>query len=177
MERQTAFLPYLVHSATTMQGQQTTHFRSALILVSLSVFLTLAFAEAVLRLIDYSPGELALFRENPYGTGSYRLRPNLDIVTKFGTKDIRIKTNAYGMRWRDVSLSKRAGTTRVAFVGDSFTFGQWADSIEHTRAGVFDATLAPNGVEVLNFGVPGYGLADIELLIREQVLRFTPILL
>lgn len=34
--------------------------------------------------------------------------------------------------------------------------------------------MAPHRVEALNFGVPGYGLADVERLIREQVLQFRP---
>lgn len=147
---------------------------SGLSLLSLSVLFALFCAEAFLRLINYSPDKLALFQENPNGTGSYRLRPNLDMNVKFGTKLVHIRTNAYGMRWREVSLSKHAGTKRVAFIGDSFTFGLWADSVEQSLVGVFDTLLAPNGVETLNFGVPGYGLADIELLIHEQVLRFRP---
>ena len=157
-----------------MRRRHTSDLRSKLILIALSVILTLAGAEAVLRLINYPPRELALFRANPNGTGSYRLRSDLDIVTTFGTKDIRIKTNSNGMRWREVSPSKRSRTTRVAFVGDSFTFGLWADNVEQSLVGVFESELSGNGVEALNFGVPGYGLADVELLIREQVLSFSP---
>lgn len=159
---------------TYKRDRQAFWWRPKLLLLLSSMLGGLACAEAALRLIDYSPGELALFRENPSGAGSYRLRPNLDIGTKFGTRDIRIKTNAHGMRWRDVSEGKRAGTKRVAFVGDSFTFGLWADSVEQSLVGVFDALVAPRGAEALNFGSPGYGLADIELQIREQVLRFRP---
>ncbi len=141
-------------------------------MVSLAV--SLGLAELVLRAINYAPAEYAYFRENPNGTASYRLRPNLDVVASFGRKRIAIKTNSHGMRWREVSVNKSPMSTRVAFVGDSFTFGQWADRVEQSLVAVFEDQMAPGGVEALNFGVPGYGLADTELLIREQVLNFRP---
>ena len=139
-----------------------------------SVALSVGLAELVLRANHYTPAEYAYFRENPNGTGSYRLRPGLDVVARFGRKKITIKTNSHGMRWREVSVSKPPINRRIAFVGDSFTFGQWADRVEQGLVGVFEDQMAPNGVEALNFGVPGYGLADVELLIREQVLQFRP---
>lgn len=137
-----------------------------------SLLFSLIAVELFLRLINFAPDELHLFRANPNGTGSYRLRPNLDIVTTFGKANIPIKTNSHGMRWREVSLE---GSTRkrVAFVGDSFTFGLWADTVEHSLAGTFEQE-ARGEFEALNFGVPGFGFTDIELLIREQVLQFRP---
>ena len=144
----------------------------ALLLASLAV--SLGLAELVLRAINYAPAEYAYFRENPNGTASYRLRPNLDVVASFGQMKIVVKTNSHGMRWREVPVNKPPMGSRIAFVGDSFTFGQWADRVEQSLVAVFEDQMAPNGVEALNFGVPGYGLADIELLIREQVLKFQP---
>ena len=144
----------------------------ALLMVSLAV--SLGLAELVLRAINYAPAEYAYFRANPNGTASYRLRPNLDVVASFGRKRIIVRTNSHGMRWREVSVNKPPMSTRVAFVGDSFTFGQWADRVEQSLVAVFEDQMAPSGVEALNFGVPGYGLADTELLIREQVLNFRP---
>lgn len=147
-------------------------FAGIVLLVSLLV--SFGIAELGLRISNPPPKKLHLFRENPYGTGSYRLRPNLDLTAKFGGKTIVIKTNAHGMRWREVSVSKPPTSRRIAFMGDSFTFGQWADSIEESFVRVFEDRMAPAGVEALNFGVPGYGLLDVELLIREQVLQFWP---
>ena len=154
-----------------------THHRDRFVKIALllaSLALSLGLAELTLRAINYAPAEYAYFRENPNGTGSYRLRPNLDVVASFGRKKIVVKTNSHGMRWREVSVSKPPMSRRIAFVGDSFTFGQWADRVEQSLVGVFEDQMAPNGVEALNFGVPGYGLADVELLILEQVLQFRP---
>lgn len=72
------------------------------------------------------------------------------------------------------SLTKPLGKKRIAFVGDSLTFGLWADKVENSFVGVFDSLLSPESFEVLNFGVNGYGLDDEELIIKEEVMRFAP---
>ncbi len=140
--------------------------------------------EGVLRLIDLPREQqegiediqnpISIFMQNPNGTGSYRLKPNLDIMVKVGSKDVAIKTNSLGMRWREVCYDNPMGKMRIAFVGDSQTFGCWADSIEDSFVGIFDSLLDSNKFETLNFGVGGYGLSDEELQIEEQILPFKP---
>jgi lysophospholipase L1-like esterase len=78
------------------------------------------------------------------------------------------------MPWREVSVEKTDRRRRVAFVGDSFTFGSWADSYEKAFVGVFDRSVSPERFEVLNFGVGGYGPEDMELQIQEEVMAFSP---
>jgi lysophospholipase L1-like esterase len=63
---------------------------------------------------------------------------------------------------------------RVAFLGDSFTFGCCADNVEKSFTGLFDSRMRTQGIEVLNFGVPGYGLADMYLQLKEDVISFRP---
>ncbi len=121
-----------------------------------------------------APQDLALLQENPARTGSYRLRPNLDLETRVGTRRIRIRTNSRGMHWRETSLKATPGRQRVAFLGDSFTFGSWAQDSAHSLVGVFESKLPPDRFEALNFGVGGYGLVDEELLLKEVVLKFEP---
>jgi len=78
------------------------------------------------------------------------------------------------MPWSETTIEKPAGMQRIAFVGDSFTMGLWATTRESSLVGTF-ATLGSNGpFETLNFGVGGYGLDDDDLLIREEVMRFSP---
>jgi lysophospholipase L1-like esterase len=62
----------------------------------------------------------------------------------------------------------------VAFLGDSFTFGSWAPSAEDAFVGVFERLGKAQRLEALNFGVGGYGLDDMELLLKEEVLDFQP---
>lgn len=142
--------------------------------VALSLVFCALLLEVVLRITRYAPGDLGLYRSNPEPGGSFRLRPNLRLEVPMGGERVSIRTNAHGMRWRDTAIVVPAETRRVAIVGDSFTFGLWAASVESSLAGVLDNTLRRDGFEVLNFGVPGYGLLDIELQIRQQVLAFRP---
>lgn len=121
-----------------------------------------------------APQDLPLLQENPEGTGSYRLRPNLDLETRVGTDPIHIETNAYGMAWRKTSLKGPPGQARVAFLGDSFTFGCWARDAARGFVGVFEKSLPAGEFEALNFGVGGYGLLDEELILKELALQFGP---
>jgi len=117
---------------------------------------------------------LALLRDNPRGTGSYRLEPNLDLATSVEGRPVTVRTNSHGMRSREVAQGKPAGINRVAFLGDSFTLGCWSSSSERSFVGVFEKSLSPRRWEVLNFGVGGFGLADEELLLQEEVVGFAP---
>jgi len=120
------------------------------------------------------PAKVRLYRENPNGTGSYRLIPDIDTTTRAGGRTIRVRTNALGMGWRPVRVPKPPNVRRIAFVGDSFTFGIWADSAEKSFVGIFDSIVSPQGHEILNFGVPGYGMGDVLLQVEEDVLPFRP---
>jgi len=154
------------------------HDWSALInttIVLSSVIFCLVVVELGLRAIDYSDDNALLIYQPPsddYDT--FSLKRNLNIVTRFDSRDVVIKTNAHGMRWREVALNNPRRMERIAFVGDSFTFGLWADSIEQAFVGVFDQAFRSDGVETLNFGVPGYGLADEIVQIEKLVLLFGP---
>jgi hypothetical protein len=134
--------------------------------------------EAFLRVYPVAaiqePETLGLFVDNPNGTGSYRVKPNLNINTRVGDTVISISTNSRGMRWREVSYDNPLNKERIAFVGDSFTFGLWADKVENTFVGIFESSIDKQRYEVLNFGVGGYGLWDINLQIKEEVLPFKP---
>jgi lysophospholipase L1-like esterase len=120
------------------------------------------------------PERLHLFQANPHGTGSYRLKPDLDLEVRVGAREVRIRTNSHGMPWREVEIERSDGRRRIAFLGDSFTFGCWADSWEQAFPAVFEANISRRLWEVMSFGVGGYGLADQELLLHEEVARFGP---
>lgn len=143
-------------------------------MVLASLVLSLLVAEGGLRLFGVRPDVLALYTADPGGHGSFRLKPNLDLTTAFAERRVTIRTNSHGMRWREVSPEAPRLASRIAFVGDSFTFGLWADGAEQTFVGVADALLRRDGHEALNFGVPGYGLIDEELILQDTVMKFGP---
>ncbi len=163
-----------------MEGRRKKLLFGALTAV-ISLVLTLVPAELLLRFRERRAAQsgrprerLDLLEPNPTGTGSFRLKPGLRLVTSVQGRRIEITTNRFGMRWREVGLEKPAGRRRVAFLGDSYTFGCWSSSIERSFVGVFEKGISPTAFEVLNFGVGGYGIGDEELLLREQVIRFSP---
>lgn len=102
-----------------------------------------------LRTPPTGPSPIPLLQENPSGTGSYRLRPNLDIKTQVGDLRVRIRTNAHGMHWRETSLEADPGRPRVAFLGDSFTFGSWVSDVSKSLVGTFETVMGETAVEAL----------------------------
>jgi D-alanyl-lipoteichoic acid acyltransferase DltB (MBOAT superfamily) len=88
-------------------------------------------------------------------------------------------TNRWGMRDRDYTLEKPAGTFRIAILGPSLVMGNGVDDSE-----VFDNVLEDRlarepiatgtRTEVLNFGVNGYALPQQVALLEDRVLRFHP---
>ena len=135
--------------------------------------LTLIVAEVVLRFTGSSP-YLEVLEANANGTGSYRLKPDVNLAAVVGERRILVQHNSQGMRWRDAPVNNLTGKRRLAFAGDSFTYGLWSDSIETSFVGVVDSLLDDDQYELLNFGTPGYGLADIELQVKEHILPFEP---
>ena len=155
------------------------HLLFAALALLLGLSLALAASEMGLRVYEgwaserrHPPEELDLLHPSRRGIGSYRLKPNLDVATAVGPYQVRIQTNRHGMRWREVSKEKTDARQRVGSLGDSFTFGCWAEDIEHSLVGVFEKSVSLERWEVLNFGVGGYGFADIELQLREEALEF-----
>jgi hypothetical protein len=79
-----------------------------------------------------------------------------------------IRINSHGMRDRE--RSREAGASeRIAVLGDSFTWGIGV-SDEERYTNLLEQAL---GVEVLNFGVSGYGPLQYHLL-TDEVLSFSP---
>jgi lysophospholipase L1-like esterase len=142
-----------------------------LFLIYASLLFSLFLVEkGLLRYFDLSE---EFFIENPIGTGSYRLKPDLKIQRRIGAASFDFHTNSRGMPWREVNVENSQNKLRIAFVGDSFVFGCCASRPENSFVSTFDRKL-DSKYEVLNFGVVGYGLADEKLLIQEEVLQFKP---
>ncbi|HEX2165417.1 MAG TPA: SGNH/GDSL hydrolase family protein, partial [Thermoanaerobaculia bacterium] len=97
-----------------------------------------------------------------------------------------MEVNRYGFRGEEPRLAKPAGTFRVALLGDSQAEALQVD-FEDTFGEVLERRLAacpaplggvPPGagrrVEVLNFGVSGYGTAQALLTLRHAAAPFRP---
>ncbi len=117
---------------------------------------------------------ISLFTENCTVKLPYCVKPNLNIKTKIGFDNLEIKTNSFGMAGQEVSIENLSHKKRIALLGDSFLFGLSASSSENSFAGIISGAVNKKSFEVLNFGVPGYGQVQEEILLKEQVIKFKP---
>ena len=83
-----------------------------------------------------------------------------------------IHTNAAGFRGeKEFALEKPANVTRILALGDSFTFGFGVADSETFSQRLQDSTPS---FEVLNTGVPGYGIDQVLMLYREIGRKYHP---
>ena len=131
-------------------------------------------AEIALRVAGYSYPEFYELDQ----TRGYALRPNAEgWYRKEGEAYVRI--NSDGLRDREHALTKPADTIRIAVIGDSYPEAL-SVSLEEAFWSVLGRKLQEcdafpgRQIEVLNFGVSGYGTAQELLTLREQVWKYAP---
>ncbi|HEY6118712.1 MAG TPA: SGNH/GDSL hydrolase family protein [Pyrinomonadaceae bacterium] len=151
------------------------NFAKKLLLVFLSTFITLAIIEIGLRLTGHKYTGSTYIADPVLGWG---LRPGASAwETEEGVAWSKI--NSHGYRDRERTVDKPAGVYRVAVLGDSFTEARQVD-MDKTFTALAEQELnrrhclGTAQVEVLNFGVPGYGTGQELLQLRERVWQFNP---
>jgi hypothetical protein len=148
--------------------------RVKLAVVGASVLFALLVFELFLRLVGYTypvfyqPDEVRGYSLWPGVEGRYRREG-----------EAYVQINSDGLRDREHAKEKPANTLRVAVVGDSY-----AEAFQVEREKAFWSVLetklkdcpALGGqeVEVINFGVSGYGTAQELLTLREKVWGYSP---
>src|ERR1041385_847494 len=149
-------------------------WRRRLLLILFGVIFGLGLVEIGLRLIGYSYPE---FYVSDVARG-YSLRPNMQgWYRKEGEAYVRI--NSDGLRDREHSKIKPPHTFRIAVLGDSFVealqvpFEQSFCHIVEQQLRSCPA-MAGRDVEVINFGVSGYGTAQELITLRNQVWPYSP---
>jgi lysophospholipase L1-like esterase len=110
----------------------------------------------------------------------WELRPNAEGWVRAENKvGVYVKINSQGLRDREHSIAKPPGTFRVAVLGNSYTEA-FQVSLEQTYWAVLERELGRCGVagtrkvEVINFGVSGYGTAQELITLRTQVWQYEP---
>ncbi len=137
---------------------------------SLGIFL----GEIYLRIAGIS---YPIFMTRDKYTGTVLLPGASGWFRKEGEAYVRI--NSDGWRDRERSQVKPENTLRIAILGDSFTEARQVP-LENTFASVTERelrgcqALAGRKVEVLNFGVSGYGTAQELITLRRHVWDYSP---
>jgi len=99
------------------------------------------------------------------------LRPHAQVLATTADFSVIYRVNGRGLRDREYGVAKPPGVRRVLAFGDSFTFGSGVDDDERFTE-VAEAAL--DGVEIVNMGVPGYGLDQILLSFLAQGRAWQP---
>lgn len=151
--------------------------RSALVngaLLISSIIVALLLCEAILRVIGFAYP--SFYRPDP--RLGLRLRPNAAGWYR-SEGEAFVAINSAGFRDRERSVVKPAGTFRVAVLGDSMMEALQVD-LEATFAALLERKLAAcaafgdKKIEVLNFGVAGYGTAQQLLTYRYHAANYSP---
>ncbi|NUP96186.1 MAG: SGNH/GDSL hydrolase family protein [Planctomycetaceae bacterium] len=129
--------------------------------------------------LDESASERHEWKNRVHEPGSvpglaYELVPSIDTTAE----GMHIVTNSLGLRCEEPLDRATPGLVRVAVVGDSMAFGYGVQQGEDFPARLEHELQAELGagrtVEVLNFAVGGYSLADELVVLRERALPLHP---
>ena len=145
-----------------------------LLLIAFGLLFGCLLAEIALRAGGYSYPDFY----QPDESRGYALRPNMEgWYRKEGAAYIRI--NSDGLRDREHAKAKSPNTLRLAVIGDSYPEALPV-AIEETFWSVMANRLEQcdpvegRKIEVINFGVSGYGTAQELITLRERVWAYSP---
>jgi hypothetical protein len=156
-----------------------THWRARklfakLLLTALGFLVGGSVAEVALRIAGYSAPDFYSLDH----TRGYALRPGTEgWFRREGKAYIRI--NSDGLRDREHSITKPQNAVRIALLGDSYPEA-FSVATEEAFWSVMERKLQEcdafqgKQVEVLNFGVSGYGTGQELLTLREKVWKYSP---
>jgi lysophospholipase L1-like esterase len=145
-----------------------------LLLVIFGILIGSLIAEIALRVAGFSYPEFY----QPDNSRGIALRPGMEgWYRKEGNAFVKI--NSDGLRDREHTKQKPERTLRIAVIGDSYPEAFQVDaeqafwSVMETRMQTC-ADLSGREVEVINFGVSGYGTAQELITLREHVWQYSP---
>ena len=122
----------------------------------------------------YNFNEKKFEMANLEGTNlNYFIRPN-EVIKNY---KFQTSLNSDGFRGINYSLEKPKNTTRIAIIGDSFTFGFGIKNTSDTYPKVLETLLNNNSnqkYEVMNFGMRGANILDIYWILKYNVLKYSP---
>jgi len=127
-------------------------------LVTVGLLIALGIAEMATRIFSPHPRHVDfLIPDDRVGSLP---RPDYHgrAANMFGEYDIEIRTNHEGFRDSDFTMED-ATSTRIAFLGDSFTFGEQVEESEtfvRSTEKLLRAVVPAAGIRCMNFGVGGY---------------------
>jgi hypothetical protein len=87
---------------------------------------------------------------------------------------IYVKFNKYGFKDYNYPIKKKSNTTRIAIIGDSFTYGLGLNTTQ-TYENILEIKInKSNNVEIINFAIDGFNSYDQFIILKKDVLKFEP---
>src|SRR5262245_11615500 len=155
-----------------MRGRARAHLLN-LSLVAAGLVASGLLFELGVRIFDPQPASMYRFSHDTY----YEPVPGARFVYRTREFVVPVEYNEFGMRDVPRRIEKPAGGVRVALMGDSFVEALQVP-LDSTMARRLEAELArripDRPVEVLNFGVSGFGTAAEAVRYRALASRFHP---
>jgi lysophospholipase L1-like esterase len=150
---------------------KTPRFVLWLVLIVITGILMLLCAEVLVRIVPGKWTSAFFYRYDPeVGTWHIENFTGDYISQDFEVRGIHI--NSFGMRDKERTLEKKEGVLRIAVLGDSMTEGSEVKNDE-TYSSQLEQILGEK-VEVLNFGVSGFGTAHEYATYVHKVRQFKP---
>lgn len=109
----------------------------------------------------------------PHPTRGWTLDANKSAWQQKIAYRVLVSINSRGLRDVEHTIEKESGTYRVAVFGDSYMEGYQLE-LEKTLPKLLETRIAARKVEVINFGVGGYGTTQQYLYLVEQGLKYRP---
>jgi len=146
-----------------------------LCLLLFSLLVTFVMAEVYFR--AFNPHENVKSEQNIFfeynDALGWQLIPNMSgVVSSKHEYHTVVTINNAGMRDKERHVAKTSGEKRIAVLGDSFTTGMDVDD-KAVFTQIMENNLFKN-IEVLNFGVNGYGPTQEYLLLKLRALSYKP---
>ncbi len=86
---------------------------------------------------------------------------------------INTYVNSIGIRDKEYTKKKPPNVTRIAIIGDSFTFGYGVENDSDVYSEVLEKKLGDN-YEVINFGMGSLNALDIYYVVKEKIIPYNP---
>jgi len=99
------------------------------------------------------------------------LKPNVQVLATTSDFSIIYKINSHGLRDKEYDFKKPKNKIRILAVGDSLTFGE---GVEYGDRFTEIIEKSFSNVEVINCGVPGYGLDQILIQFAADGIKYSP---
>jgi len=137
--------------------------QEAFILVTVVVFGSFVAGEVIVRIFKKEPAPFVIASKNP------------KLITELNKNYKGI--NSWGMRDKEFALADIQGLYKIAVIGDSHVYSIKVKDNDDTFPSKLEKYLhesGKNSVKVLNFGIPGYNMAQELEVLQSKALMFEP---